>query len=71
MAGTQLVGVAADTLGGIGQLLRVDPNRLGHGEPFCRPATDATSATEGSICTNLGAPVNFGEREPTQFVNCQ
>jgi hypothetical protein len=70
VAGPELVCVFADTLGGVSQVLRVDPDRFGHGEPFCELAIDATSGVHGPSAPIRAHQLTSAQRA-TQFVNCQ
>ena len=70
MSGPQLLGVTADSLGGLSQLLRVDLDWLGHGEPFCQLAIDATSGAERSSAPIRAHQLTSGA-PATQFVICQ
>ena len=70
VSGPQLICVPVNSLGGMSQILRIDLDRFGHGEPFCQLAIDATSGAVGS-CTQLCASQLTSAKAATQFVNCQ
>jgi hypothetical protein len=70
VAGPELVCIPADTLGGVSQILRVNPDRFWHGEPFCQLAIDATSGAQGPFAPIRPHQLTSAQRA-TQFVNCQ